>query len=135
MTGTDHSKWITRKEAAHLAACSEATIKRDIESKSLPTRKRGTQVTVDVDDLIAIGRIKPDALTPGQTPADAAGLVAAHQATADARARAENALGQLQSCQTLIAALQRQVEAKDQQIADLAANLTRLITVTVGAHA
>lgn len=52
MSSTAHSKWITREEAADLAACSEATIKRDIKSNSLATRKRGTQVTVDVEGLV-----------------------------------------------------------------------------------
>lgn len=132
MTSSPNDKWITRKEAATLAGCSEPTIIRAIDKHSLPTRMRGTQVTVDVDDLIAIGRIKPAALTPGQSPTESAGLVAARQATADERARAENALGQLTGCQALLAALQRQVDVKDNQIAELTANLTRLIAVTVG---
>jgi uncharacterized protein (DUF433 family) len=45
------SKLITRREAAELSGITETTVKKALDQKVIPTRKRGSQSLVEVDDV------------------------------------------------------------------------------------
>lgn len=45
------SKLITRREAAELSGITETTLKKAVDQKVIPTRRRGSQSFVEVDDV------------------------------------------------------------------------------------
>jgi uncharacterized protein (DUF433 family) len=45
------SKLITRREAAELSGITETTVKKAVDQKVIPTRRRGSQSFVEVDDV------------------------------------------------------------------------------------
>lgn len=45
------SKLITRREAAELSGTTETTVKKAVDQKVVPTRRRGSQRLVEVDDV------------------------------------------------------------------------------------
>lgn len=45
------SKLITRREAAELSGINETTVKKAVDQKVIPTRKRGSQSLIEVDDV------------------------------------------------------------------------------------
>lgn len=130
MSTIDPAKWITRNEAASLAGCNSDTIRRDIAKHGLQTRMRGQAVTINVDDLVEIGRLDPAALDPHLSGTDNATLSAMRAELAAQVAKTERATGRLEEAHELLRVLQGQVKVKDAHIGELTANLTRLVAAT-----
>jgi hypothetical protein len=73
--------WVTRREAARLAGCSEDSIKRKVAKDELPTRTGlKNEVLVSVSSLVKCGRIPASAVPTGLTGPQAAEL---HRVTAE----------------------------------------------------
>jgi uncharacterized protein (DUF433 family) len=51
------SKLITRREAAELSGITETTVKKAVDQKVIPTRKRGSQSLVEVDDVAVLAML------------------------------------------------------------------------------
>jgi uncharacterized protein (DUF433 family) len=59
---------ITRREAASLSGITETTVKKAVDQKIVPTRRRGSQSCIDVDDvpvLAMLGLLREMRLSPG----------------------------------------------------------------------
>lgn len=68
-------KWVTRREVAQLAGCSEDTIKRDVKTHTLETRLSDKgEVLVRVADFVALGRLQPQDVPTGLSAGQAAEL-------------------------------------------------------------
>ena len=58
---------ITRREAAELSGASETTVKKAVDQRVVPTRKRGSQSYIEVEDvpvLAMLGLLTAMRLTP-----------------------------------------------------------------------
>ena len=72
---TDDNSWITRKDAAALARCSEDAIKDTQKKHKLPTRTGTAGATLlNLDDLVRVGRVRPEDLAAAGTGAELAEL-------------------------------------------------------------
>jgi len=52
---------ITRREAAELSGTTQTTVKKAVDQKVIPTKKRGSQLWIDVDDvpvLFMLGQLR-----------------------------------------------------------------------------
>ena len=110
-------EWISRADAAELARCSEATVKRletkhDLETRSGPNG----HTLLRLADLLRLGRIRPEDLPAGVSPTGTAErrriqdqLVAAQWALGEVR-------GRLAERDAVVATLTGQVTEKDRQI-------------------
>jgi len=72
---TDDSQWVTRKDAAALGRCSQDSIQRTAKKHKLPTRTNKAGATLlSLDDLVRVGRVRPEDLTAAGTGAELAEL-------------------------------------------------------------
>src|ERR1700758_4868998 len=58
---------ITRREAAELSGITETTVKKAVDQRVVPTRKRGSQSCIEVEDvpvLAMLGLLRTMRLTP-----------------------------------------------------------------------
>lgn len=129
-SSTDPGQWITRKEAAGLAGCDVDTIRRDIAKHGLPTRQRGQAVTVNIDDLVEIGRLDAATLNPSLSGTENATVGAIRAELVAQVAKTERSTGRLEEAHELVRLLQTQVKVKDAHILELTANITRLVACT-----
>jgi hypothetical protein len=72
---TDDDQWVTRKDAATLARCSQDSIVRAQTKHKLQTRTNDAKATLlNTDDLVRVGLIRAEDLAAGGTGAECAEL-------------------------------------------------------------
>ena len=121
-------RWISRKDAAALARCSQATIKRDEDKHKLDTREGvNGAVLVEIAGLVKIGRLQPQDVAPGASAADAADLRRATHRIEQLLVDASTVQGRLVERDALVEVLRQQLAEKDRQIKQLAGSLDGLV--------
>jgi hypothetical protein len=110
-------EWISRADAAELACCSEATIERletkhDLETRSGPNG----QTRLRLADLVRLGRIRPEYLPAGASPAGTAELRRTQEQLVAVQRELGEVRGRLAERDAVVATLTGQVTEKDRQI-------------------
>ena len=110
-------EWISRADAAELARCNEATIERletkhDLETRSGP---KG-QTRLRLADLVRLGRIRPENLPAGSSPAGTAELRRTQEQLVAVQRELGEVRGRLAERDAVVATLTGQVTEKDRQI-------------------
>lgn len=124
---TDESKWVTRKDAAALARCSEDAIKDTQKKHKLPTRTGAAGATLlSLQDLVRVGRIRPEDLTAAGTGAELAELARAKEQVSALRTEVGRQGGRLAEREAFLDLLRQQVAEKDRQIKALQTTIERL---------
>jgi uncharacterized coiled-coil protein SlyX len=127
-TGLTSADWVTRDDLAALSRKSVDTVTRDVKRHDLQTRQdEAGRVLVNVGDFLALGRLRPEDLTAGNTPAESAEVLRARQSITELRERAAELTGRLGHADTLVATLREQLAVKDKQLAKQAEQITALI--------
>lgn len=118
----DDGEWISRREMAQLARCSEATIGRDVDKHDLETRTglKG-EVLVRVSDYVRIGRIQPGDVPTGLTGSQAAELRRVVAENARLTALVGELTGRLEESRASQDVVTAQLAVKDEQIKALLA--------------
>lgn len=119
---TNDGEWVSRREMAQLARCSEDTIGRDIKPHGLETRTglKG-EVLVRVADFERIGRIKPGDVPTGLTGSQAAELRRVVAENARLTALVGELTGRLEESRASQDVVTAQLAVKDEQIKALLA--------------
>ncbi|QWC84460.1 hypothetical protein KLP28_12920 [Nocardioidaceae bacterium] len=125
-------EWITREDLATLARRSVDTIRRDVERHSLDTRtdEKG-RVLVNANDFLALGRLAPEDLRRGATPAESVAMTRARDEVGSLTAELARLEGRLEHLGRSEETLRDQLAVKDKQIAKLdetVKQLTALLT-------
>ncbi len=117
---TDAEEWISRADAAELAACSVATIIRDEDEHDLETRPgpNGKKL-LRLADLVRIGRIDRKNLPTGATGAGTAELRRTQDQLVAAQRELGEVRGRLAERDAVVTTLTGQVTEKDRQIRKL----------------
>ena len=124
---TDDRKWVTRKDAAALARCSEDAIKDTQKKHELPTRTNAAKATLlNLDDLVRGGRVRAEDLAAGGTGTECAELVRSREQVNQLRTEVGRQGGRLAEREAFLDVLRQQVGVKDRQIAALQATVERL---------
>jgi len=131
---TDANDWVTRKEAAVLARCSEDAIRATQKKHQLETRTNAAGATqLRVADLVRVGRIRPEDLAGAGSGAECAELVRAREQVSVLRIEVGHLGGRLAERDAFLEVLRQQVAEKDKQLRQVQATLDRL-AVTVSAR-
>jgi hypothetical protein len=131
---TDDSVWVTRKEAAALARCSQDSIERTQKKHKLETRTSSVGATmIALDDLVRVGRVHPEALTASKSGAECAELALAKEQVNQLRTEVGRQGGRLAEREAFLDLLRQQVSEKDRQIRGLQSTIERL-TVAVSSR-
>ncbi len=113
-------EWISRADAAELARCSEATIKRLETKHDLQTRSGPNgQTLLRLADLIRVVRIRPEDLPAGASPSGTAELRRTQDQLIAAQRELGEVRGRLAERDAAVATLTGQVTEKDRQIRKL----------------
>jgi uncharacterized small protein (DUF1192 family) len=124
---TDDKQWVTRKDAAALARCSEDAIKDTQKKHKLPTRTGTAGATLlSLDDLVRVGRVRPEDLTAGGTGAECAELARTKEQVSALRTEVGRQGGRLAEREAFLDLLRQQVAEKDRQIKALQTTIERL---------
>jgi hypothetical protein len=114
---TDDRKWVTRKEAAALARCSQDSIERTEKKHKLETRTNDAGATLlNLDDLVRVERVRADALTASKSGAECAELALAKEQVNQLRTEVGRQGGRLAEREAFLDMLRQQVKEKDHQI-------------------
>ena len=115
-TGLTSADWVTRDDMAALTRKSADTVTRDIKKHQLsaPADEAG-RVLVNVGDFLEIGRLRPEDLTAGTTPAESAEVLRARETITELKERAAELTGRLGNSDTLVTTLREQLAVKDKQ--------------------
>jgi hypothetical protein len=118
--------WVTRREAARLAGCSEDSIKRTVAKDELPTRTglKG-EVLVSVSSLVMCGRIAASAVPTGLTGPQAAELRRVTAELSRLTAQVGELTGRLAEVSSSRDLYRDQLSVKDEQIKQLMTVLAR----------
>lgn len=118
----DDGEWVSRREMAQLAHCSEDTIVRDVDKHKLKTRTglKG-EVLVRVADFEGIKRIKPGDVPTGLTGSQAAELRRVLSENARLTAQVGELTGRLEQARISQDVITAQLAVKDDQIKSLLA--------------
>jgi hypothetical protein len=118
----DDGEWVSRREMAQLAHCSEDSIKRDIKQHEVRTRTglKG-EVLVRVADFERIGRIQPGDVPTGLTGSQAAELRRVLADNARLTAQLGELTGRLEQARLSQDVITAQLAVKDEQIKSLLA--------------
>ena len=120
--------WITRADMAVLIRKSEDTVRRACEKHDLETREdEAGRVLVNVGDFVRIGRLRPEDLTVGATPAESAEVLRARETVTAVKAQVGELIGRLAQSDLIRDTLREQLAVKDKQIAQQGTQLTQLI--------
>ena len=131
---TDDRQWVTRKDAADLARCSQDAIRATQKKHQLPTRTNAAGATqLRTEDLIRVGRIRAEDLTGAGSGAECAELVRAKEQVSALRTEVGHLGGRLAERDVLLEVLRQQVSEKDKQLRQTQASLDRL-AATVSAR-
>ena len=126
--GLTSGDWVTRDDMAALTRKSADTITRDLRKHDFASREdEAGRVLVNVGDFLEIGRLRPEDLTAGTTPAESAEVLRARQSITELKERAAELTGRLGNSDTLIDTLREQLAVKDKHIAKQAEQITQLI--------
>jgi hypothetical protein len=113
----DAEAWISRADAAQLGRCSEATIKRLEGKHDLETRSGSNgQILLRLADLVRLGRIRPEDLPAGASPAGTAELRRTQEQLVAVQRELGEVRGRLAERDAVVATLTGQVSEKDRQI-------------------
>jgi len=124
---TDDNQWVTRKDAAALARCSEDAIKDTQKKHKLPTRTGTAGATLlSLNDLVRVGRVRAEDLAAGGTGAECAELARTKEQVSQLRTEVGRQGGRLAEREAFLDLLRQQVGVKDRQIAALQATVERL---------
>ena len=129
--------WITREDMDALMRSSTDTVRRDEtkirklyddDGRHYETRTDDAgRVLVNVGDFVRIGRLRPEDLTLGATPAESAEVLRAREVITALKAQVGELTGRLSESDLHRDALREQLAVKDKQIAQQAAHLTQII--------
>jgi hypothetical protein len=124
---TDDSVWVTRKEAAALARCSQDSIERTEKKHDLETRTSSVGATMlALDDLVRVGRVSADALTASKSGVECAELALAKEQLSALRSEVGRQGGRLAEREAFLDLLRQQVGEKDRQIKAQQTTIDRL---------
>ncbi|MFD2090457.1 hypothetical protein [Blastococcus deserti] len=113
-------EWVSRADAAELARCSEATIKRLEGKHDLETRTGvNGQTLLRLADLVRLGRINPADLPSGATASGTAELRRTQDQLVATQRELGEVRGRLAERDAVVATLTGQVSEKDRQIRKL----------------
>ena len=125
---TDDNSWVTRKDAAALARCSEDAIKDTQKKHKLPTRTGTAGATLlNLDDLVRVGRVRPEDLAAAGTGAELAELARTKEQVSALHAEVGRQGGRLAEREAFLDHLRQQVSEKDRQIKALQITIERLV--------
>jgi uncharacterized small protein (DUF1192 family) len=125
---TDDNQWVTRKDAALLARCSQDSIVRAQTKHKLQTRTNDAKATLlNTDDLVRVGLIRPEDLAAGGTGAECAELARTKELISQLRIEVGRQGGRLAEREAFLDTLRQQVGEKDRQIKALQATIERLV--------
>jgi len=131
---TDVRKWVTRKDAAALARCSQDSIVRTEKKHKLQTRTNDAKATLlNTDDLVRVGLIRVEDLAAGGTGAECAELARTKEMVSQLRTEVGRQGGRLAEWDVFLDMLRQQVKEKDHQIRGLQTTIDRL-TVAVSSR-
>lgn len=120
--------WIPRDDMAQLIRSSVDTVKREAKKHDLTTRTDGAgRVLVNVEDFLRIGRLRPEDLTVGGTPAESAAMLRMRETVTALSAQVAELTGRLSQSDLVIDTLRDQITVKDKQLNQQANQLTQLI--------
>ena len=129
--------WITREDMAALMRSSTDTVRRDeakirrlYEEDGRPYETRTDEagrVLVNVGDFVRIGRLRPEDLTLGATPAESAEVLRARDTITALKAQVAELSGRLAQTDLVRDTLREQLAVKDKQIGQQTALLTQLV--------
>jgi hypothetical protein len=122
----EDGEWVSRREMAQLARCSESTIGRDVDKHDLETRigLKG-EVLVRVADFERIDRIKPGDVPTGLTGSQAAELRRVLADNARLTSHVGELTGRLEQARISQDVITAQLAVKDEQIKSLLALAAR----------
>jgi hypothetical protein len=123
----DGGDWVTRREAARLAGCSEDSIKRDARTNAKVRTRPGLkgEVLVSVSSLVGIGRIPASAVPTGLTGPQAAELRRVTAELSRLTAQVGELTGRLAEVSSSRDLYRDQLTVKDEQIKQLMTVLAR----------
>lgn len=111
------TEWITRKDAAVLARCSQDAIKATAAKHQLEQRTNaGGAIEMRLGDLVAVGRIQAEDLAGAPTPGQCVELVRARGQVTELLAEVARQGGRLAERDMLLDVLRQQLGEKDRQI-------------------
>jgi len=126
-TDANDEDWITRKEAADLAGCSEDAIKYTQTKHQLETRTNAAKaILLRTADLIRVGRIRAEDLGGAGSGAECAELVRTKEQVNALRVEVGHLRGRLAERDVLQEVLRQQVAEKDKQLRQAQVTLDRL---------
>jgi len=124
---TDDNAWVTRKDAAALARCSEDAIKDTQKKYKLPTRTGAAGATLlSLEDLVRVGRVRAEDLAAAGTGAECAELARTKEQVSALRTEVGRQGGRLAEREAFLDMLRQQVGEKDRQIKALQTTIDRL---------
>ena len=126
--------WITRDDMALLARCSVDTVRREERKLNAkfnrePRTDEAGRALVNVGEFIELGRIRPEDLTLGTSPAESAAIIRSRQAETELREQSARLRGELDQAETVLATLREQLAVKDKQLAKRDEQITQLTTL------
>lgn len=122
--------WVTREDMAALMRASTDTVRRDCRMHDLETREDETgRILVNVGDFLRIGRLRPEDLTVGGSPAESAEVLRARETVTVLKAQVAELTGRLAEADMVRDTLREQLAVKDKQIAQQAGHLTQLTNI------
>lgn len=143
MTHLSHDAWIPRDDMAVLGRCSSDTVRRDEgrirklydeAGEPYETRTDATgRVLVNVGDFVRVGRLRPEDLTTGATPAESAEVLRARETITALKAQVGELSGRLSHSDLHIADLREQLSVKDKQLGAQVNHISQLISRLGGA--
>ena len=123
---TDDSTWVTRKDAAALARCSQDSIVRAQTKHKLQTRTGDANATLlNMDDLVRVGLIRAEDLAAAGTGAECAELARTKEMVSQLRTEVGRQGGRLAEREAFLDHLRQQVSEKDRQIKALQITIDR----------
>jgi hypothetical protein len=128
-TDANDEDWLTRKEAADLAGCSQDAIKYTQTKHQLETRTNAAgAILLRTADLVRVGRIRAEDLGAAGSGAECAELVRTKEQVSALRVEVGHLGGRLAERDVLQEVLRQQVAEKDKQLRQAQATLDRLAT-------
>ena len=123
----DDQDWVTRKEAADLAHCSEDAIKATQKKHQLETQTNANgAIMLRTADLVRVDRIRPEDLASAASGSECAELVRTREQVNVLRVEIGRLGGRLAERDVLLEVLRQQVGEKDKQLRQAQATLDRL---------
>jgi hypothetical protein len=124
---TSAEDWVTREDMAALMRVHPDTVRRACHKNELDTREdEAGRVLVNIGDFLRIGRLRPEDLTAGATPAESAEVLRARATVTALTAQVAELTGRLAQADLVRDTLREQLAVKDKQLAQQSSQLTQL---------